>query len=395
MRNTRDLFKMKILMIHPHDIYSSMEPWTVRITAVAEEFVKKGHEVKLVYFPLPDDERDKLRCKEFKEFQTIPFSRFKWSFIKNIVKMYRLAKDADIIHLQKCFAIASLPALFAAYLRNKPIHYDWDDWEFKIYQFSPPSWVVGIYLNIMEMLIPRLVDTISVSSQNLKELAIKRGARKERIVEAHVCADLEKFNPQNSGEKKRNKYGVKSKLVMYLGQLHGGQYAELLLRAIRVVCAKKPETKFMIVGGGADLERLKDTAKELKNDERVIFTGAIEYDLVPEYLAAADVVVACFEDNDLTKSKSPLKIVEYMAAGKAIVASDVGEIPRMLSGSGILTEPGNIYSLAKGILKFLEDENLRKICEKKARKRAEEEFTWDVTADNILRAYDIAIKRLS
>ena len=379
-------------MIHPHDIYSSLEPWTVRITAIAEEFVKKGHEVKLVYFPLSDNERGKLRCEEFKEFETIPFGRFKWSFIKNIVKMYNLAKDADIIHFQKCFAIASLPALFAAYFRNKPIHYDWDDWELKIYQFSPPSWSVGVYINIMEKFIPILVDTLSVSSENIKKLALKIGARKDRIVEAHVCANLEKFNPKNNGNDIKKKHNIKSSLVMYLGQLSGGQYVELLLRAIKVVCAKKQETKFIIIGGGEDLPRLKNLAKEIMVDKKVIFTGAIKYKLVPKYLAAADVVVACFEDNKLTRSKSPLKIVEYMAAGKAIVASDVGEVPRMLAGSGILTEPGNVYSLAKGILKFLEDENLRKDCEKKARKRAEEEFRWEITADNLLRAYEIAIK---
>ncbi len=379
-------------MIHPHDIYSSLEPWTVRITAIAEEFVKKGHEVKLVYFPLPDNERGKLRCKEFKEFETIPFNRGKWSFLKNIVRMWKLAKDADIIHFQKCFAIGSLPALFAAYLRNKPVHYDWDDWELKIYQFSPPSWIVGIYLNIMETLMPRLVDTLSVSSENIKRLALKKGAKENRIVYAHVCADLEKFNPRINDRDIKKKYGINSPIVLYLGQLHGGQYAELLLRAVKIISIKKLNTVFMIVGSGADLNRLKGLAKELGVDKNVIFTGAVEYSLVPKYLAAADIAVACFEDNDLTRSKSPLKIVEYMAAGKAIVASDVGEVPTMLAGSGILTEPGNVYSLAKGILKFLEDEKLRKDCEKKARKRAEEEYRWEVTANNLLRAYDVAIK---
>ena len=381
---------MNILMIHPHDIYSSLEPWTVRITSIAQEFVKKGHKVKLVYFPLPANERGKLRCKEFKEFEAIPFNREKWSFVKNIIRMHKLAKDADIIHFQKCFAIASLPALFAAYLRNKPIHYDWDDWELKIYQFSPPSWIVGIYINIMETLMPRLVDTLSVSSGNIKRLALKRGANEDRIVEAHVCADIEKFNPNVNGQNIKKKYGINSPIVLYLGQLHGGQYAELLLRAVKIIVAKKPHTVFMIVGSGADLNRLKSLAKELGVDDKVIFTGAIKYNFVPKYLAAADIAVACFEDNDLTKSKSPLKIVEYMASGKAIVASNVGEVPVMLDGCGILTEPGNVYSLAKGIVKFLEDEKLRKECERKARKRAEKEYRWEVTANNLLRAYEIA-----
>jgi len=364
----------------------------VRITSIAQEFVRKGHKVKLVYFPLPADERGKLRCKEFREFEAIPFNRGKWSFVKNIIRMYKLAKDADIIHFQKCFAIASLPALSAAYLRNKPIHYDWDDWELKIYQFSPPSWIVGIYINIMETLMPRLVNTLSVSSENIKRLALKRGAKEDRIVEAHVCADLGKFNPNINGQDIKKKYNINSPIVLYLGQLHGGQYAELLLRAVKIIVAKKPNTVFMIVGSGADLSRLKSLAKELRVDDKVIFTGAIEYSFVPKYLAAADIAVACFEDNDLTRSKSPLKIVEYMAAGKAIVASNVGEVPVMLDGCGMLTEPGNVYSLAKGIVKFLEDEKLRKECERKARKRAEKEYKWEVTADNLLMAYDTAIR---
>lgn len=362
----------------------------MRITSIAQEFVKKGHKVRLVYFPLPANERGKLRCKEFKEFEAIPFNRGKWSFIKNIIRMYKLAKDVDIIHFQKCFAIASLPALFAAYLRNKPIHYDWDDWELKIYQFSPPSRIVGFYLNITEILMPRLVDTLSVSSENIKRLALKRGAKEDRMVEAHVCADLKKFNPRINGKDIKKKYIINSPVVLYLGQLHGGQYAELLLRAIKIIVAKKPNTVFMIVGSGADLERLKNLAKELRVDDKIIFTGAVEYSLVPKYLAAADIAVACFGDNDLTRSKSPLKIVEYMASGKAIVASNIGEVPTMLGDSGILTEPGNVYSLAKGIIRFLEDEKLRKGCERKARKRAEEEYRWEVTANNLLRAYNIA-----
>ncbi len=383
---------MKILMVHPHDIYSSLEPWAVRITSIAQEFARKGHNVKLVYFPLPANERGNLRCKEFKEFEAIPFNREKWSFLKNIIRMWKLAKDVDIIHFQKCFAIASLPALFAAYLRNKPIHYDWDDWELKIYQFSPPSRVVGIYLNIVETLIPRLVDTLSVSSENIKRLALKRGAKEDRIVEAHVCADLEKFNPNINSQDIKKKYGITSPIVLYLGQLHGGQYAELLLRAIKIITAKKSNTTFMIVGSGADLNRLKGLAKELRVNKNVIFTGSVEYSIVPKYLAAADIAVACFEDNDLTRSKSPLKIVEYMAAGKAIVASNVGEAKTMLGGSGILTEPGNVYSLAKGIIRFLEDRKIRKDCEKKARKRDGKEYKWEVTADNLLMAYDVAIR---
>ena len=148
----------------------------------------------------------------------------------------------------------------------------------------------------------------------------------------------------------------------------------------------------MIVGDGYQAGELKKMAHKLNLDGKLIFAGAVPHELVPEYIAAADVCVACFEENEVTLCKSPLKIVEYLASGKAIVASNVGEVPNMLGSAGILTQPGNIDSLAAGILKVVEDNNLKEALGKLARKRAEEEYNWTVTAGNILNAYEKAIQ---
>ena len=199
---------MKILMVHPHDIYSASEPWTIRITHIAEEFAKLGHEVKLVYFPLPESERGKVLKAKHKKFKTIPFERSKWFLPYNIGRMYKLSKWADIIHFQKCFAIAALPALFAAYLRKLPVHYDWDDWEYAIYNWDPPSKIYGEYLNFMEKTIPKLADSVSVASHHLKKLALKTGVSKDKISDSHVGADLEKFNPKNDGDKIKKQLSI-------------------------------------------------------------------------------------------------------------------------------------------------------------------------------------------
>jgi len=377
--------KLRILMVHPHDIYSTTEPWTIRITNIAKEFVRLGHTVKLVYFPLPKNQRIKTLKKKHEEFETIPFNRRKWSLPHNIIRMNKLAEWTDIIHFQKCFSIASIPSLFAAYLRNKPVHYDWDDWEYAIYNWSPPSKIYGWYLNILERAIPKLVDNVSVASEELRKMALKLGVPKNRIFDSHVGADLETFNPKNKGDKIKKEHNIKGKLVLYLGQLHGGQYAELFLKSARIVKQKYQDTEFMIVGGGEYQETLEQINKRI--DSRVTFTGYTGYENIPKYLAAADVCVAAFENNDITKCKSPLKIAEYMAAGKAIVASDVGEVKRMLGGSGITVKPGDEKALAEGIITFLKNDKLRKEHEKKARKRAEEEYNWKVTAKNLLKAY--------
>ncbi len=381
-----ELLKMKILMIHPHDIYSASEPWTIRMTSIAHEFVKKGHDVKLVYFPLSEKHRGLIKNRRINEFETIPFNRSDLHILKNIDKMIALGKWADIVHFQKCFAHASIPALFCAYANSKPVHYDWDDWEYGIYMWKPPSKLYSIYLNLFETSLPKLVDSISVSSDELSKMAVNLGFEKDKIVKANVCADLNRFRPRNNKNKLKKKYGIKGDMILYLGQLHGAQHAEILLRAIKLANKTSPEANYVFVGGGADMPRLKNIAS-LMRINNVVFTGFLEDNKVNDYLDMADVAIACFADNRQVRCKSPLKIAEYLASGKAIVASSVGEIPWMIGDAGILTRPGDEEDLAKGILKIIKNKKLRRELENKARKRAQEAFNWSDVADNILRCY--------
>jgi len=130
-------------MIHPHDIYSAKEPWTIRIIEIANKFVSYGHEVKLVYFPLPKKERGMLKSGKITEFSTIPFSRRNYHLLSNTIKFQKYAKWADVIHVQKCFPNAVIPAIVGAFIYNKRLHYDWDDWEYEIYNFDAPSKLFG------------------------------------------------------------------------------------------------------------------------------------------------------------------------------------------------------------------------------------------------------------
>ena len=142
---------MNILMIHPHDIYSEQEPWTIRITNLAKEFVKKDHQVRLVYH-LVDSQispEEAIYRQEF-PFETIPMIRFQRTLVRKLKVISELAQWADVIHFQKCFPYAALPAIWAAYRQGKPVHYDWDDWEYEIYNYRPLNKLIGQSINIME-----------------------------------------------------------------------------------------------------------------------------------------------------------------------------------------------------------------------------------------------------
>jgi glycosyltransferase involved in cell wall biosynthesis len=383
---------MHILMIHPHDIFSSAEPWTVRIVYLAREFEKKGHIVTLVYFPL---EWNGQKVSQLSAGITaVPLSRKHGPhvLIANIFSVCALAAKVEIIHFQKCFYNAAIPALMAALIRNKHLHYDWDDWEVKIYEVSTsPSFLRNLirdFLMIFENNIPKVADTVSVASGRLRSECQKLSRHQDTIFNAPVGADLIRFNPTVNGIPIRQKYGITQPLILYLGQLHGGQYVELFIRtAAKLLKDYQENITFMIVGDGYMAAKLKKISSQLGLDNKLIFTGAIPHELVPQYIAAADVCVACFEENEVTLCKSPLKIVEYLASGKAIVASNVGEVTKMLENVGVLVNPGDIDSLVVGIISLLKNAELRNELGGLARKRAEGEYNWTVAASNILSAY--------
>lgn len=384
---------MNILMIHPHDLFSRKEPWTIRIKKIAQEFTKKGHKIKIIYFPL--EYRANQENFVIDAIEYIPLSRRLGisNYFKNIRYLSKLCKWADIVHFQKCFFYAALPALIGAFINNKPIHYDWDDWEIKIFYYcTRQPQLVGGFLLALERFIPNLCDTISVSSMRLKKECIKYKVDENRIAMAPVGADLDLFHPDISPIRIREKYNLQGPIVSYLGQLHGGQYVEQFIRAAKIISNQVNGVTFFIIGGGYMLDELKTQAKDMDLENNIIFTGAISHKEAPLYLAAADITVACFENNDITQCKSPLKIAEYLASGKPIVASDVGEVKCMLGGAGILTIPGDSEDLARGIKKLLDDEPLKKTLAKKARQRAEDLYNWKTTAENLLNIYSVALK---
>ncbi len=375
-------------MVHPHDIFSLTEPWTSRIIHLSLALHRKGEEVRLAYFPLREEE---MVWREF-PFPVISLDRRRGAHVilKNIFSLLPHVKWAEVIHFQKCFPYCVLPVLLSSWIRGKPLHYDWDDWEYHIYHADiVPSRLVGKFLGLWELNLPHLVETLSVSSQNLYQLARSLGVREDRIFRAPVGVDLGMFHPGISGEKVREELGLRGEVVLYMGQLHGGQYVELFIEASALLKAKYPEVNFLVVGGGYREESLREYSRKLKAE--VVFTGMVPHEKIPEYISAADICIACFEDNPVTRSKSPLKIVEYMACGKPVVASDVGEVRRMLGDAGIIVSPGDSRALAEGIEILLLNPEKRRELGKRGRERVERIYNWDAIAENLRQAYRKAL----
>ena len=148
----------------------------------------------------------------------------------------------------------------------------------------------------------------------------------------------------------------------------------------------------MIVGDGFLRYQLEQLVKGFGLESKVIFTGSVQHSEIPEYIAAADVCVAPFKDTEVSRSKSPLKIVEYMAMEKPIIASNVGEVRRMVGGIGLLVGEGSEKELSNAILKVLNNRNLRQGMMMGGRRRIQTKYNWRNTSENILKAYEVALR---
>jgi len=369
-------------MIHPHDIFSHKEPWTIRIKSLALELKKKGHEITLISFTLDGFENKPFSMEGIKY---ITFSRklsLKY-FFQKIQKLKKIFVNADIIYFQKCFHFTSVPTIIASVLANKKIHYDWDDNESAIY-FSgekPPSLIIGICLKLLELFIPKIADTVSVSSESLYKKAQKLGVPENRLIKVPVGSTKQDID-NNKIETIKDKFKLTFPSQIYVGQLHGGQYAELVLYACKKLKNSGIKSKTLIIGDGHDKNRLEHLKNNLGLNNEVIFTGAIPHKEIFSYLKASDIAIAAFEKNNVTISKSPLKIVEYLNAGKAIVAHDVGEVAYMLNDCGILANPDDPDSLYLKLKELHENSNKIKLLENKALKQSEK-LRWSNSAEKL------------
>ena len=385
---------MRVLMVHPHDIYSPLEPWTIRIVALARELTAMGHEVRLVYHladpqQLPGDVRHR---QEF-PFQVIPMIRHIGIGLRKSRQLVRLAQWADIMHVQKCLAHAAIPAAAAATWHGIPLHYDWDDWEAAIYEDSVGRDAHWRRIHRFERALPSIAATVSVASAALREQARALGVAEERIFDAPVGASLTQNCGGGDGGSLRAKLAMEGQISLYLGQLAGAHAAPLFLEAAALVAQRDPGASFLVVGGGRSLAGLKEQASRTGLGHRVHFTGAVPHHEVGRYLELADLCVATLPDTAQAATKSPLKVVEYMAAGKAIVASRVGEAVRFLDHgrAGLLVEPDSAASLADAMLALLGDEHRRSELGALARDHLRRNFTWRHSAESLQAAYESAL----
>ena len=215
------------------------------------------------------------------------------------------------------------------------------------------------------------------------------GKAKNKIRVVYNGTDIKKYECNHSGERIRKEFCIKpeEKLVGIIGRIAHWKGQKEFLYAARGISEKIPDTRFLIVGDGSGDRKYLDEVKELPQkiglQEKVIFTG-FRND-VNEILAAMDIVVHA----STLPEPFGLTIIEAMACGKPIVATNGGGVPEIIIDgvTGVLVPMKDPAALEKGIIEMLTDPEKRKKLGSAGRKRVEEFFTVDTFVKNMSNQY--------
>jgi glycosyltransferase involved in cell wall biosynthesis len=238
----------------------------------------------------------------------------------------------------------------------------------------------------------RAATRIFVVSEVEQRNLLRAGISPEKIVVNPNGVDAEHFRPQIGGERVRRELGIDADetLVGFVGSFGPWHGVVALAEAIRLM-PSDARVRFLLVGSGVLREEVENNLRASGAWSRVIFTGAVSHERVPSLLDACDVLVSPHVPlaDGSEFFGSPTKLFEYMAMGKGIVASRLGQIGDVLAHeeTALLVEPGNARELSEAISRLAKSKDLRERLGAAARREAVAHHTWEHNARRVLDAY--------
>lgn len=228
-----------------------------------------------------------------------------------------------------------------------------------------------------------LIGLVTLSSETANNY-IRQGFPPEKILIIHSAVDLADFAPHQSKLEARKKLGLNttSKIVVYSGHLYTFKGVSTILST----ASSMPDVNFLLVGGwDEDVQRVREECQS-KGLTNVTLTGHVQQSKLVTYLYAADVLILPTSRAwTLADSTSPLKLFEYMAAKRAIVASSLPNVSTLLKDghNALLVEPDEYLAFNSAISRIFENLDLADRLSQNAFNDVRG-YTWDTRTEKIL-----------
>ena len=381
----------------------------------AKKLIERGHEVE-IFAPKskePYELDNEIPTHRFKSIRFRPYPDYDIAFpwIPKI-QSYISQGNFDIIHCHTPFSMG-LSGLFIAKSLNakKRISSKLNRIRKRSPEFKRIA-LVGTFHTVIsdfghvlkpvpERLTGKVAEKFGTKFYNRMDLVITpsehtRGLLKKYGVEKpiHVLSngiDRDLFKPDRKGaEILRKNYKINNNpLILHVGRISEERNVDEFVRSVPLILNKIPGAKFLVVGGGPSLEKLKELASDLNLNNIIIFTGRVEqHELISSY-TAADIFVT-----PSTIDTQGLVVLESFACETPVVAAGAKALPEIVieNETGFLFEPHNVKHLSERAIELLANPQLR---EKMAKNGSEMVKRHDIekSVDKIIEIYESSLNR--
>jgi len=232
----------------------------------------------------------------------------------------------------------------------------------------------------------RGADLVIAVSEALSSQLLEVGVNSTRIQVLPNGVDSRWFRPEADGLRARKPADLENCFVVgFVGSFKRWHGADFLLAAFEDFHRGEASSHLLLIGDGPLKSSLQDRVRQAGLEKAITFTGVVAHDDILRYLAAMDVAVAPYPALE-NFYYSPLKLFEYMAAGRAVVASRTGQIAQVISHgvNGLLYEPGDQAGLVSCLYQLSQNSTLRKELGRNARS-ASRTFMWERNAERVVK----------
>lgn len=303
--------------------------------------------------------------------------------------------NLDVIHSQTEFGVGYFSRIVAKKL-NLPIvhtyHTLYEDYVHYVTHGHFNNFAKKLAIKITKYYCEKRCDELIVPTDKIKDLFINKYNIIKHVNVIPTGIDIDKFKITPSMKKNiqiiKNKYKIKETdfIIGSVGRIAPEKSFDKLLYNIKDMIKVNTNIKVLLVGGGPDLDNLKELTKKLKLENYVIFTDKIDYDLVPTYFNIFNVVVS------FSKTETQgLTIIEGLAASKPTLCIEDDSFKAMIEPNynGFLFKDNTEFK--DYIFKLMNDQKLYKDMSTNAR-NSTYKYSKEVFASDILKVYHKAIE---
>ena len=222
-----------------------------------------------------------------------------------------------------------------------------------------------------------------VISNPLREYYENLGIDPSKIHVLNMTVDVERF-------KNIKKAACREKYIAYCGNVSNNKDGvDILIKSFALVCKKRPEIKLYIIGKTPSQTEASDNLRLIKSlgiEERIVFTGVVSSEQMPQLLKDAVVLALARPDNLQAKYGFPTKLGEYLLTENPVVVTSVGDIPLFLKDgvSALISEPSNVEMFAEKLLWALDNPGEASAVGKAGAAVAAEFFNSDIETKKLL-----------